>query len=130
MNVDRNVRCDGAVLVTTPQAVAVGDVRREITFCKKTGIKVIGVLENMCGFVCPHCTECTDIFSRGGGEELAAVTKVPFLGRIAIDPKLTDSLESGANFATNFAGSVTAQTFMTIVQKFIVHVKEDMEICE
>ncbi|TSO57259.1 Cytosolic Fe-S cluster assembly factor nubp2 [Bagarius yarrelli] len=53
-------RVDGAVLVTTPQAVSTGDVRREITFCKKTGVKILGIVENMSGFVCPHCTEFPD----------------------------------------------------------------------
>ena len=69
-------RVEGAVLVTTPQAVAVGDVRREAQFCRKVRLKVLGVVENMSGFVCPHCSECTDIFSRGGGEALAEHAKV------------------------------------------------------
>nr|XP_024649855.1 cytosolic Fe-S cluster assembly factor NUBP2 isoform X4 [Macaca nemestrina] len=70
----------GALVVTTPQAVSVGDVRRELTFCRKTGVRVMGVVENMSGFTCPHCTECTSVFSRGGGEELARLAGVPFLG--------------------------------------------------
>jgi len=57
---------DGAVLVTTPQAVAVGDVRREVTFCRKVGLKILGIIENMSGYVCPNCSECTNIFSSGG----------------------------------------------------------------
>ncbi|KAJ8318992.1 hypothetical protein KUTeg_004083 [Tegillarca granosa] len=73
---------DGAILVTTPQAVAVGDVRRELTFCKKTHMPVIGIIENMSGFVCPHCTECTNLFSKGGGEALAKQFHVPFLGKL------------------------------------------------
>ncbi|UKZ72490.1 cytosolic Fe-S cluster assembly factor cfd1 [Trichoderma virens FT-333] len=55
----------GAVVVTTPQAVATADVRKELNFCVKTGIRVLGVVENMSGFVCPHCSECTDIFGSG-----------------------------------------------------------------
>ncbi|KAF5913781.1 cytosolic Fe-S cluster assembly factor NUBP2 isoform X2 [Diceros bicornis minor] len=83
----------GALVVTTPQAVSVGDVRRELTFCRKTGLRVIGVVENMSGFVCPHCAECTSVFSRGGGEELARHAGVPFLGeRIGAAPS---SLYSG-----------------------------------
>merc|ERR1712179_300676 len=62
---------DGAVLVTTPQAVAVGDVRREVTFCKKAKLKILGIIENMSGFECPNCKECTNIFSKGGGRALA-----------------------------------------------------------
>ena len=122
--------CDGAVLVTTPQAIAVGDVRRELTFCKRTGLKVIGILENMCGFVCPHCAECTNIFSSGGGEALAEIGKVPFLGRIPIDPLLTQSVENGTNFITAFQESATAQAFSNIV-KNLVHVEiEKMDVVE
>lgn len=79
---------DGAIVVTTPQGVSASDVRKEIAFCKKTKLPVVGVVENMSGFVCPHCTECTNIFSTGGGESLAQLTGVPFLGRIPIDPTL------------------------------------------
>ena len=74
---------DGAVLVTTPQALAVGDVRRELTFCKKAKLKVLGILENMSGYVCPNCQECTNIFSKGGGQTLAEHSGVPFLGAVA-----------------------------------------------
>ncbi|XP_057367297.1 cytosolic Fe-S cluster assembly factor NUBP2 homolog [Daphnia carinata] len=126
----KSVRCDGAILVTTPQAVAVGDVRRELTFCKKTGLKVTGILENMCGYVCPHCSECTNIFSYGGGESLAEMGKVPFLGRIPIDPKLTKAMESGENFITSFNESVAAQTFISIVKNFIIPREETMDVSE
>lgn len=57
-------KCDGAAIVTTPQEVAIEDVRKEITFCKKTGIDILGVSENMSGFVCPNCSECPNIFRR------------------------------------------------------------------
>ncbi|KAK9703236.1 NUBPL iron-transfer P-loop NTPase [Popillia japonica] len=62
----KSVKCDGAVIVTSPQEVAIEDVRKEITFCKKTGIAIIGIIENLSGFVCPTCAECTNIFSTGG----------------------------------------------------------------
>ena len=52
----RSVRCDGCVLVTTPQNLAVGDVRRQVTFCRRTGLTLLGIVENMSGFVCPHCS--------------------------------------------------------------------------
>ncbi|XP_065564761.1 cytosolic Fe-S cluster assembly factor NUBP2 homolog [Artemia franciscana] len=104
----------GAVLVTTPQAVAVGDVRREVTFCRKTGIRILGIIENMSGFVCPTCAECTNIFSKGGGEALAIHAKVPFLGCIPIDPQLTQALESGVSFIDSFEGSNVTETFKNI----------------
>jgi len=89
----RNQQPDGAVLVTTPQAVALADVRKELNFCRKVGIPILGVVENMSGFVCPHCAECSNIFSTGGGEAMAHEFGVPFLGRAPIDPKFVLAIE-------------------------------------
>ncbi|KAI2633942.1 cytosolic Fe-S cluster assembly factor CFD1 [Xylaria nigripes] len=85
----------GAVVVTTPQAVATADVRKELNFCAKTSIPVIGVIENMAGFVCPNCAECTDIFGKGGGQVMASDFNVPFLGRVPIDPQFVMLIETG-----------------------------------
>lgn len=84
----------GAVLVTTPQAVATSDVRKEINFCAKTRIPVLGVIENMSGYTCPCCGEVSNIFSRGGGEVMATEMGVPFLGRVPIDIKFGQLVES------------------------------------
>lgn len=111
---------DGAILVTTPQAVAVGDVRRELTFCKKTGVPVIGIVENMSGFVCPCCGEVTNIFSKGGGEALAQQSRVPFLGCIPIDPQLAASLEEGKDFQTAFSQSPTLSALNSVIQKLLL----------
>ncbi|KAK2178176.1 hypothetical protein NP493_556g00056 [Ridgeia piscesae] len=119
----RQYNPDGAVLVTTPQAVSTGDVRREATFCKKTGIPVIGLVENMSGFVCPHCSECSNVFSKGGGEALAAQLDVPFLGCIPLDPQLTQSLEDGKNFLDLFPESATR----TAVQKVTTAILEQVQ---
>ena len=85
----------GAVVVTTPQAVATADVKKELNFCVKTGINVIGVVENMSGFVCPNCSECTNIFSKGGGKVMAQDFKVKFLGVAPIDPQFIMLVETG-----------------------------------
>lgn len=85
----------GAVVVTTPQAVATADVRKELNFCAKTGINVIGVVENMSGFVCPNCSECTNVFSKGGGEVMAQEFGVKFLGSVPIDPQFVMLVETG-----------------------------------
>ena len=92
---DASENLRGAVVVTTPQAVATADVRKELNFCLKTGIKVLGVVENMTGFVCPSCSECTDIFSRGGGKAMAEEFKVRFLGGVPIDPQFGLLVETG-----------------------------------
>ncbi len=108
-------RVDGAILVTTPQAVAVGDVRRELTFCRKANLKVLGIVENMSGFVCPNCKDCTNIFSKGGGEQLAQHSGVPFLGAVPIDPNLAMSAEKGTNFMEEFKMSPAADIFRSLI---------------
>jgi len=75
----------GAVVVTTPQAIATADVKKELTFCRKTGLRVHGVVENMAGFVCPCCGEVTNVFSKGGGEVMAKEWGVRFLGSLPLD---------------------------------------------
>ncbi|KAI6076753.1 Nucleotide-binding protein 2 [Aix galericulata] len=205
----------GAILVTTPQEVAVGDVRRELTFCKKMGLRVLGIVENMSGFVCPHCSvgflvlpgpwgapgrlgaphaavigsvkrhgggavslgdkkllgelwkrshglccptkswgragaraapcgrkvegswccaglcwvrdsllilllqECTNVFSKGGGEELAKYAGVPFLGCVPLDPQLSQSLEEGRDFIREFPKSSAFPALVHIAQQVL-----------
>ncbi|KAF1848044.1 P-loop containing nucleoside triphosphate hydrolase protein [Cucurbitaria berberidis CBS 394.84] len=85
----------GAVIVTTPQAISISDVKKELNFCRKTSIRVLGVVENMAGFVCPNCSECTNVFSKGGGEIMARDFEVPFLGSVPIDPAFVMLVEEG-----------------------------------
>ncbi|KAF2094428.1 cytosolic Fe-S cluster assembling factor cfd1 [Rhizodiscina lignyota] len=85
----------GAVVVTTPQAISVSDVKKELNFCRKVGVKVLGVVENMAGFVCPHCMECTNVFSAGGGAAMAIEFGVPFLGSVPLDPAFVGLIEEG-----------------------------------
>eukprot|EP01121_Diplochlamys_sp_Union-15-3_P015440 TRINITY_DN5100_c0_g1_i1.p1 TRINITY_DN5100_c0_g1~~TRINITY_DN5100_c0_g1_i1.p1 ORF type:complete len:178 (-),score=26.39 TRINITY_DN5100_c0_g1_i1:24-557(-) len=105
----KNHNPDGAIIVTTPQNVALNDVRKEISFCKSIELPVLGIIENMSGFKCPTCSECTNIFSTGGGEELAKLTGVPFLGRIPIDPNVMFCGENGKNFFESFKNSETLE---------------------
>lgn len=84
---------DGAIIVTTPQQVATADVRKEINFCKKVNFNILGVIENMSGFICPYCAECTNIFSSGGGEQLAKQLDLRYLGNIPIDPSFVELIE-------------------------------------
>ena len=109
----------GAVLVTTPQAVSTGDVRREVTFCKKAGVHVLGIVENMSGFACPHCSECSDIFSKGGGEELAKLTGCPFLGSVPLDPTLSTSIKEGKDFIQSFPDTATCTALNSICQTLL-----------
>jgi len=115
----KKVSVDGAVLVTTPQAVAVGDVRRELTFCKRAKLKVLGIVENMSGYRCPKCNECTNIFSKGGGELLAQHAQVPFLGAVPIDTDLARCAEKGTNFVSQFKESEAAAIFQRIAKDIV-----------
>ncbi len=90
---------DGAVVVTTPQDVAITAVRKSVTFCRRLGIEVIGVVENMSGFVCPGCGLVTDVFGAGAGERMAASMGVPFLGRVPMHPQITATCDAGAALA-------------------------------
>lgn len=85
----------GAVIVTTPQAISIADVKKEINFCRKVGVNILGVVENLAGFVCPNCAECTNIFSKGGGEVMAGEFGVKFLGSVPIDPMFIRLVEEG-----------------------------------
>ncbi|KAJ9636538.1 cytosolic Fe-S cluster assembly factor cfd1 [Knufia peltigerae] len=78
-------RLAGAVVVTTPQAISTADVRKELNFCVKTQVPVLGVIENMAGYMCPCCGEISNVFSKGGGEIMAREAHVPFLGSVPID---------------------------------------------
>jgi Mrp family chromosome partitioning ATPase len=84
-----------ALIVTTPQEISLADVRKSINFCHKVHIKILGVVENMSGFFCPHCREKIRIFGEGGGQKMAAGMGVPMLGEIPIDQKMVDSGDTG-----------------------------------
>ncbi|MFA5043785.1 MAG: iron-sulfur cluster carrier protein MrpORP [Kiritimatiellia bacterium] len=106
---------DGAVIVTTPQDVATADVRKSITFCRQLNLPVLGVVENMSGFVCPKCGTVTDIFKTGGGERMASEMKVPFLGRIPIDPAVGQACDDGKPFVYHYSRTETAKAFERII---------------
>lgn len=110
---------DGAVIITTPQDLSLADVRKSITFCRAMKLPVLGVVENMSGFVCPHCGNTVDIFKMGGGEKMASEMGAPFLGRIPIDPKMVESGDSGKPFVESFAESETSKAFSRIIEPLL-----------
>jgi len=110
---------DGAIIVTTPQEVALSDVRKCISFCRSLNLTVIGVLENMSGFVCPKCGERTDIFKSGGGREMANQMNMPFLGRIPIDPQIVHACDSGQPYIQYYANSEAAKAFKPVIQSVL-----------
>ncbi len=109
----------GAIVVTQPQQLSTADVRRSIRFCERVGLPVLGVIENMSGFVCPHCGARVDVFTSGGGERLAEQVGVPFLGRIPLDPTIVKSGDEGKPFAAYAPDSPAGREFAEIVKKVI-----------
>jgi Mrp family chromosome partitioning ATPase len=100
---------DGAVIVTTPQQLSVIDVKKCITFCRQLNVPVLGVIENMSGFVCPYCNKRTDIFKSSGGEQMAKDFSVPFLGSIPIDSNMVHACDAGKPFIQFNNQNSTAQ---------------------
>ncbi|KAI9307071.1 cytosolic Fe-S cluster assembly factor CFD1 [Cunninghamella echinulata] len=118
---------DGAVIVTTPQGVAIADVRKELSFCKKVKLPILGVVENMSGYICPHCTECTNIFSSGGGESMANEYNIPFLGRVPIDPSFTSAVETEGegSYVKTFQKSQLFPIFQNICTQVVDSVNKE-----
>jgi len=113
---------DGAVIVTTPQKVAAVDVRKSITFCRRLQVPVLGVVENMSGFVCPKCGEVTQILPSGGGKRIAKDMNVPFLGSIPMDPKIAEAGDNGrATFGQDPAFPMT-RAMNEIITRIAGHV--------
>jgi Mrp family chromosome partitioning ATPase/predicted Fe-Mo cluster-binding NifX family protein len=121
---------DGAIIVTTPQEVALSDVRKCITFCQNLNLPVLGVLENMSGFVCPRCGKRTDVFKSGGGEIMANEMHIRFLGRIPIDPQIVEACDSGRPFVYNYNKSQTARAFEKILNPILELDTNAQEIIE
>ncbi|KAF4994139.1 hypothetical protein FDECE_13215 [Fusarium decemcellulare] len=109
---------DGAVMVTTPQEVSLLDVRKEIDFCRKAGIRVLGLAENMSGFVCPKCSGESEIFraSTGGGRALAEEMGIPFLGAVPLDPRIRMACDYGESYFDSFPDSPACIAFQGVVK--------------
>ncbi|MCP4715236.1 MAG: Mrp/NBP35 family ATP-binding protein, partial [Deltaproteobacteria bacterium] len=109
---------DGAVVVTTPQDVALLDSRKSITFCREIKVPRIAVVENMSGMVCPHCGKDVELFKTGGGQRIASEMKVPFLGRIPLDPQMVICSDEGRPFVINHPETPAGQAFTQIAEEW------------
>lgn len=110
---------NGAVIVTTPQEVSLQDVRKEISFCRKMNVPIIGVVENMAGFVCPACHGRSDIFhpSTGGAEALCQELGLTFLGSVPLDPRIAKCCDAGESFVEEYPESPTSEAYLAIIQR-------------
>ena len=115
---------DGAVIVTTPQDVAILDSRKSVLFAKELNLPVMGIIENMSGFMCPHCKKEIDLFGIGGGEQSANDLNVPFLGRIPIEPEMVKLGDSGHPFIRFKKEMYTAKIMDEIIKRIIVCMKK------
>lgn len=118
---------DGAIVVTTPQEVALLDSRKAVNFARALKVPVIGIIENMSGFICPHCGKKTDLFKTGGGEKAAAELKVPFLGKVPIEPAIVDSADQGKPFISAYGKTDAARLMDRIVERIRQGVEESDE---
>jgi ATP-binding protein involved in chromosome partitioning len=122
LSLSQMVPLAGAITVTTPQEVALYDVRKGMAMFQKVNVPLLGIVENMSHFVCGHCGERTEIFSYGGGERAAEKLGVPFLGRIPIDPAIRDGGDTGHPIVVADPASPQAAAFQDIAQKIIAQV--------
>ncbi|MFP4160047.1 MAG: P-loop NTPase [Desulfobacterales bacterium] len=117
MSVAQTVEGAQAIIVTTPQEVALSDVRKSINFCQKVEMPVFGLIENMSGYACPHCGETIDLFGTGGGEKTAGKFGLTFLGRIPFDPNLVKAGDSGESYMKAYADTPATKAFDQIVDR-------------
>lgn len=108
---------DGVVIVTMPSEISEAVVRKSVTFAKQVGVPVIGIVENMSGFVCPECGKKIDIFKSGGGKRISQDLNIPYLGNIPLDPQVCTDSDNGLPFISEKSDSPTAKVFNEIIIK-------------
>jgi ATP-binding protein involved in chromosome partitioning len=111
------VPATGAIIVTTPQEVSILDVKKSVTFAKKLNLKILGIIENMSGLICPYCKAKISLFKEGGGEKIAREMDVPFLGTIPIDPDIVEATDDGSIYVKQFPNSPATKAIEEIVEK-------------
>jgi ATP-binding protein involved in chromosome partitioning len=116
LTLTQKVPIAGAVIVTTPQDVALIDARKGLAMFRKVNVPVVGIIENMSGFVCPHCGKETDIFKRGGGERTAEVLGCPFLGKIPLDPAIVQGGDAGEPIVVSEPDGAHAEAFRKVCE--------------
>lgn len=106
-----------AIIVTTPQEVALADVRKSINFCRTLKMEIFGLIENMSGFTCPHCNKMVELFGTGGGEKTARETGIPFLGRIPFDQNFVLCGDNGTSFQEKYEDSQITKVFAELADR-------------
>ncbi len=127
LTLTQKVPLSGAVIVTTPQDVALIDARKGLAMFRKVNVPVVGIVENMSSFVCPHCGETTDIFKRGGGERTASELGCAFLGAIPLDPEIVAGGDSGQPIVVAEPEGPHAQAFRKVAEAVVAEVARQLE---
>ncbi|XP_070000121.1 cytosolic Fe-S cluster assembly factor NUBP2 isoform X2 [Penaeus vannamei] len=110
---------DGAVIITAPQKMSAGVVSREIRFCQKMGLPILGIIENLSGFCCPCCSEVSQVFSSGAGKYLAEKYSIPFLGSLPIDPSMSSVQQRGLSMKEEHPHSGVSEAMSHIKRRVI-----------
>jgi ATP-binding protein involved in chromosome partitioning len=116
LSVSQTIKASGAVLVTTPQDVSLADVKKAKLMFDKVRIPVLGLVENMSNFICPHCQTATPIFATGGGRRAAEQMGIPFLGEIPLDLAVRVGGDEGKPIVSEHPESPQAEAFMTMAR--------------
>jgi Mrp family chromosome partitioning ATPase len=119
LTVAQTIKDAKAVIVTTPQEISLADVRKSISFCQAVGMEIYGLIENMSGLACPHCSEMIELFGCGGGEKTASRMGIPFLGKIPFDPRVVICGDAGASMLDQHADSPVTQAFSRIAEEMM-----------
>lgn len=114
LTIAQKVPLSGAVIVTTPQDIALIDARKGLAMFRKVNVPVLGIVENMSTFICPHCGESTDVFKRGGGERTAEILETTFLGRIPLDPAIVEGGDAGNPIVASAPDGPHAEAFAKV----------------
>ncbi len=117
LTVAQTIKDAKAVIVTTPQEVALADVRKSINFCKTVDMNIFGLVENMSGFACPHCNEMIELFGSGGGERTAKQMGIDFLGSIPFDPRVVACGDTGACYQETHTDSAVTKAYAAVADK-------------
>jgi ATP-binding protein involved in chromosome partitioning len=119
LSVAQLIPATGAVIVTTPQEVSLMDSKKAVAFARQLNLNILGIVENMSGMTCPHCGENIDLFKEGGGFKAAMELKIPFLGKIPLDPQIVILGDEGKSFIDTQPESKASQAFSDIVNRII-----------
>jgi ATP-binding protein involved in chromosome partitioning len=117
LTIAQTIRDAKAIIVTTPQEVSLADVRKSISFCRTVKMDILGLIENMSGFTCPHCNKVVDLFGSGGGKKTADSAGIEFLGKIPFDPNIVSCGDSGISFQEKYANAAVTRAYSELAER-------------